>query len=214
MKFHIITIFPDSFKSYFEASILKIAQEKKVFIPVIYNLCDYSVVNTRRIDDRPFWWLPWTIFSPEPLAAAIDSIIEKNWNLEVIYLSPRWKVINPALLEKFARSEKDCILICWHYEGIDQRIIDHYKIKEISIWKYVLTSWELAAMVLIDWIVRLIPWVISDESLKEESFSLGLQGKKEYPQYTRPQEWRWRRVPDELISWDPKKIVAWKKKFL
>ncbi|EKE27662.1 MAG: tRNA (guanine-N(1)-)-methyltransferase [uncultured bacterium (gcode 4)] len=214
MKFHIITIFPESFKSYFETSILRLAQEKGEFQPIIYNLCDYSVVNTRRIDDRPFWWFPWTIFSPEPLSKAVDWIREKYWNLDVIYLSPKWKVITPASLGKFASEWKDQILICWHYEWIDQRVIDYYRIKEISIGRYVLTSWELAAMVLIDWIVRLIPWVISSESLIEESYSKGLWGKKEYPQYTRPQEWKWMKVPDELLSWDPKKIGNWKKKFL
>lgn len=214
MRFHIITIFPDSFKSYFETSILKIAREKGIFEPIIYNLCDYSVVNTRRIDDRPFWWFPWTIFSPEPLGNAIDEIQSRYWKLEIIYLSPRWKVIKAETLEKFACENKDKIIICGHYEWIDDRIIKHYKVKEISIWKYVLTSWELASMVLIDWIVRLIPWVINSESLEEESFSKKLLRKKEYPQYTRPQKWKDISVPSELISWDPKKIKVWKDKYL
>jgi tRNA (guanine37-N1)-methyltransferase len=101
-------------------------------------------------------------------------------------------------------------LICGHYEGIDNRIMDLFDIKEISIWNYVLTSWELAAMVLIDGIVRLIPWVISDKSLEEESFSKKLKWKKEYPQYTRPRLFMWLSVPDELLSWDPKMIEKWK----
>ena len=214
MKFHIITIFPDSFKSYFDTSILKIAGEKGIFEPIIYNLCDYSVVNTRRIDDRPFWGFPWTIFSPEPLAKAIDDIRSRYWKLEIVYLSPKWKTIKAQTLEKFALENKDKILICGHYEWIDDRIIKHYKVREISLWKYVITSWELASMVLIDWIVRMLPWVINKDSLEEESFSEKLLRKKEYPQYTRPQEWKGMSVPAELLSWDPKKIKAWKNKYL
>jgi tRNA (guanine37-N1)-methyltransferase len=214
MKFHIVTIFPDSFNSYFDASILKIAKEKGIFEPIIYNLCDYSVVNTRRIDDRPFWGFPWTIFSPEPLGRVIDDIQEQYWNMEIIYLSPRWELLKAQILENFASENKDKIIICGHYEWIDDRIIKHYNVKEISLGEYVITSWELAAMVLIDWIVRMLPWVINQESLEEESFSEKLLRNKEYPQYTRPQEWRWMSVPEEIVSWDPKKIKLWKNKYL
>jgi tRNA (guanine37-N1)-methyltransferase len=214
MKFHIITIFPKSFTSYFDSSILKRAIEDRAFEPIIYNLCDYSVKNTRRVDDRPFWWFPWTIFSPLPLANAIRDIQDRYWKLDVIYMSPRWKKLNQQMLEKFAKKPKDYIVICGHYEWIDERIIELFNVKEISIWNYILTSWELAAMVLMDWITRLLPWVISSESLEEESFSPGLNRKKEYPQYTRPSEFEGKSVPEELLSWNPKTIKSWKNKFL
>lgn len=211
MKFHIITIFPKTFDSYLNTSILKRAQDKNIFEPIFYNLCDYSDKNTRRVDSRPYWGLPWTIFSPEPLSRVIEEIFEKHWKMEIIFFSPKWKKLKQQICEKFAKSQKDYILICGHYEWIDQRIIDIYKIKEISIGEYVMTSWELAAMVFMDSIIRLIPWVISSESLLEESFSNNLFWKKEYPQYTRPENFKWINVPKELLSWNPNIIEEWKK---
>lgn len=213
MKFHIITIFPSSFDSYLNTSILKRAKDNSQMGVLFYDLADYSEIRTRRVDDKPFWWLPWAIISPLPLSKAIEDIQSKYWKLDIYYLSPRWKILKQQHLEKFAKWAKDCILICGHYEWIDERIIDIYKVKEVSIWEYVLTSWELAAMVLIDWITRLINWVISSESLEEESFSKGINRKKEYPQYTRPREFMWKKVPEELLSWDPKIIKKWKESF-
>ena len=213
-KIHIITMFPDSFSSYLNTSILKIAREKWIFEPVFYNLCDFSVKNTRRVDDRPYGWFPWTIISAEPLYKVITHIEEKCGKLDKIYLSPRWKILRQQTLEKLAKNKKDLILICGHYEWIDARIIEIFNIKEISVWNYVLTSGELAAMVLIDWMVRLLPEVISERSLEEESFSKKLNRKKEYPQYTRPEEFLWHKVPEELLSWNPKTIEKWKKNFI
>lgn len=211
MKIHIITMFPNSFLSYLETSILKIAQEKLIFEPIFYNLCDFSVKNTRRVDSRPYGWLPWTIISIEPLYKAISFIEEKYWNIDKIYLGPRWKTLKQQTLEKLAKNKKDLILICGHYEWIDARIIEIFNIKEISLWDYVLTSWEIAAMVLIDWIVRLLPWAISEGSLEEESFSKKLWRKKEYPQYSRPENFLWFKVPKQLLSWNPAEIEKWKK---
>lgn len=212
MVFHIITIFPNSFLSYFSSSIMKRAQEKWEFRYVLYDLSDFSLKRTRRVDDKPFWWMPWRIISPEPLYSAIDSIVWNNKeDFEIIYLSPRWDKLTQGTLEKFAKNPKDHILICGHYEWIDERIIEIFGIQQISIWDYVLTSWELACMVFIDWIVRLLPWVISEESLIEESFSDALNWLKEYPQYTRPANFKWKMVPEELLSWDPKLIKNWKK---
>lgn len=213
MKIHILTLFPESFESYFKSSIIKIAIDKGLFEPIFYNICDFSVKNTRRVDSRPYGWWAGTLISIEPLYKAISHIENKFWVLKKIYLTPRWETLNQAKLEKFAKSEKDIILICGHYEWIDERIKDIFEIEEISIWKYVLTSWELASMVFIDWIIRLLPWVISDKSLVEESYSKSLKGKKEYPQYTRPEEFMWHKVPEELLSWNPKIIQKWKEKF-
>lgn len=193
------------------SSILKNAASKWLLEIDFYDLADYSSVKTRRVDDKPFGWLPGAIISPEPLAKAIDSIQEKHWKMDIIFLSPKWKRLKQNLLEKFAKSEKDYILICGHYEWIDERIIELYNIKEVSIWDYILTSWELASMVFIDWITRLLPWVITSQSLEEETFSKKLWRKKEYPQYTRPREFMWKKVPDELLSGNQKLIEKWKK---
>lgn len=214
MKFHIITIFPDSFNSYLNTSILKRAIENKNIEIIFYDIADFSKLKTRRVDDKPFWWFPWAIISPEPLSKAIEKIFGIHWKLDIYLLSPRWRKIRQSVLENFAKKLKDCILICGHYEWIDQRIIDIYWVKEVSIWDYILTSWELAAMVLIDWITRLIPWVISKESLEEESFSKNINRRKEYPQYTRPREFMWKNVPEELLSGDPKIIKKWKETFI
>lgn len=214
MKFHIITIFPDAFKSYINSSIIKRAQERNIIEILFYDLWDYSSNKTRRVDDKPFWWFVGAIISPEPLAKAIKSIQAQFGKLDIIYLSPRWTRLKQQKLEKLSEKNKDLILICWHYEWIDERIIKLFKIKEVSVWDYILTSWELWAMILLDGITRLLPWVISPESLIEESFSQGLNRKKEYPQYTRPREFMWERVPEELLSGDPKIINNWKKRFL
>lgn len=211
MKFHIITIFPKSFDSYINCSILKRTIDNWIIWLEFYDLADYSELKTRRVDDKPFGWLPWALISPKPLAKALNHILENNTGLEIIYLSPRWEKLQQSNLEKYAKSEKDYILICGHYEWIDQRIIEIYDIKEVSIWDYILTSWELASMVLIDWISRLIPGAISDISLEEESFSDKISWKKEYPQYTRPRVFMWKEVPIELLSWSPKIIEQWKK---
>lgn len=214
MKFHIITIFPDAFKSYTDSSIIRRAQEKWLIEIIFYDLWNYSSNKTRRVDDKPFWWFAGAIISPEPLAKAIKYIQDKFGKLDILYLSPKWTRLKQPKLEKLANKNKDLIFICWHYEWIDERIIELFNIKEISVGDYILTSWELWAMILLDWITRLLPWVISPESLLEESFSPWLDRKKEYPQYTRPREFMWKKVPEELLSWDPKIINKWKNKFL
>lgn len=212
MIFHIVSIFPDSFKSYFSSSIMKNARAKWLFDYKIYNICDYSVKNTRRVDDRPYWWFPWTIISIEPLYKAISDIISTYWKMDIIYLWPRGKKYTQLKAEKFAKKAKDLILICGHYEGIDERIIEMLNVETLSLWDYILTSWELASMVFMDSIVRLLPWSINKKSLIEESFSKWLWRKKEYPQYSRPEDFKWYKAPTELLSWNPKIINIWKNK--
>ncbi len=210
MKFHIITIFPESFTSYFETSMMRKWQQDGLFSLEMYKLNDFSDKNFKQVDDKAYG-MHGQVISPEPLAKAIEHVFETVWKkIPVYYMSPRWDTLHQERVEEFAQVP-ECLIICWHYEWIDQRIIDTYVDSQISIWDYVLTSWELAAMVLIDSIVRHIPWVLGNpESLIEESFSSKLGRQKEYPLYTRPQDFRGKKVPDILTSGNHEAIEKWK----
>lgn len=212
MKFHILTIFPEAFESYFSSSIIWNALEKRIFEVEFYKLNDFSKKKFKHIDDKAYW-MHGQVISPEPLADALDFIIDRVWKkIPVIYLTPSWKLLQQEIVEEYYKDLWDeVIIICWHYEWIDQRIRDIYVTHEISIGEYVLSSWELSAMVFIDSFVRNIPDVLwNSESLEEESFSKKLHRKKEYPVYTRPSEFRWLKVPDVLTSWNHKEIEKWK----
>lgn len=216
MIFHIITLFPEALRPYLDTSIMGRAQEGGFVKFELHNLADYSVKNTRRSDSRPYGGFPGTILAPEPLYNLITQIEEKaGKQIQKVFLTPRGRMLRQEILENFStREDRDLIIICGHYEGIDQRIIELFNIEEISIGAYVLSSGELASLVFIDGIVRLLPGVISSESLQEESYSPALEGKREYPHYTRPEVFQGLSVPEELISGDHKRIEAWKKKNL
>lgn len=212
MKIHIITIFPESFESYFSTSILKKAVEKKLFQPIFYKLNDFSSLPTKRVDEKAYW-MHWQVLSPIPLSKAINHVFDKVWKkIKVIFLTPSWDLLNQQKVEKYYQDLwEDFIIICGHYEWIDQRIIQKYVDYEISIWEYVISSWELSSMVFIDTLVRHIPWVLWNEtSLVEDSFSEKLNRQKEYPVYTRPEIFEWLEVPKILLSWNHKEIQKWK----
>jgi len=213
MKFHIITIFPESFDCFFKTSIIWRANKKWLFDFEIYKLNDFSNNKTKRVDDKAYW-MHGQVISPEPLDKAINYIFDKVWKkIPVYYMSPKWEILTQVRVEKFYKKLKnnEFIIICWHYEWIDKRIIDLYVTQEISIWKYVLSSWELATQVFLDALIRHIPWVLGNsQSLQEDSFSKKLYRKKEYPVYTKPKEFRWLKVPDLLLSGNHKKIEDWK----
>jgi len=213
MKVHIITIFPESFDSYFSSSIIWNAINKWLFKPIFYKLNDFSSLPTKRVDDKAYW-MHWQVISPKPLSKVIEFIFENVWKkLPVIYLTPKWSLLNQEKVENYYKQLKEeFIIICWHYEWIDQRIIDLYVDYEISIWEYILSSWELASMVFLDSLIRQIPEVLwNNLSLEEDSFSLKLNRQKEYPVYTRPKEFKNMKVPDILISWNHIEIEKWKK---
>jgi tRNA (guanine37-N1)-methyltransferase len=213
MKIHIISIFPESFESYFSSSIIWRAREKWFFELELYKLNDYSSDNFKRVDNKAYW-MHGQVISPEPLSKALDFIFDKVWKkIPVIYMSPSWSLLTQEKVEKYYDLFwAEFIIICWHYEWIDQRIIDLYVDYKISIWEYVLSSWELAASVLIDSLLRHEPWVLWNiESLEEDSFSKKLGRQKEYPVYTRPENFKWKKVPDILLSWNHKEIENWKK---
>ena len=210
MYVHILSLFPESMKWYLESSIMKRAQEKGLFRYIIHNLTDWTVRSTRRVDDRPYGGWAGTILTIEPLSLALRELKEEYGDMHILYLSPRGATLTQNKIETYALSQKQYCIICGHYEGIDERIFDLFSVEEISIGEYVLSSGELASLVWIDSVVRLLPWVLSEDSLKEESFSPRLEGKKEYPQYSRPENFAWIFVPSILLSGDQKKIQAWK----
>lgn len=216
MKIHIITIFPESFESYFSSSILKRAIENEKITIYFYKLNDFSTNNFKRVDSKAYG-MHGQVLSPEPLSKAIEFIFSKiETKVPVVYMSPSWDLLNQEKLENYyEKLWEEFIIICGHYEWIDQRIIDLYVDYTISIWEYVLTSWELAACVFVDSLSRNIPWVLwNNLSLEEESFSKKFDRQKEYPVYTRPEVFMWKKVPDILLSGDHKKIEEWKLKNL
>ena len=215
MKIHIITIFPESFESYFNSSIIWRAKEKWLFELELYKLNDFSLKKFKHIDDKAYG-MHWQVISVEPLSKAIDYIYEKtNKKLRVLYMTPNGELLKQEKVEKYYEDLDEFIIICGHYEWIDERIIELYNIEKVSIWEYVLSSWELAASIFIDTLVRHIPWVLwNAQSLEEDSFSIKFGRQKEYPVYTRPEEFMWKKVPEVLLSWNHIEIEKWKQKNL
>lgn len=206
MKIDILTLFPEFFSSLINWSIIGRAyEENKVAINSI-NIRDFFQNKHKKVDDYPFGGGSGMVMKPEPIFDAINSV--KNENSRIIYLSPQGRKFNQGLANELSK-EKHLVLLCGHYEGIDNRIIDHYVDEEISIGDFVLTGGEIPAMIIIDAVVRLLPGVLrSDESFIEESHYNGLL---EYPQYTRPREFNGYSVPDILLSGNHQKIEAWRK---
>ncbi|MGE5197815.1 MAG: tRNA (guanosine(37)-N1)-methyltransferase TrmD [Deltaproteobacteria bacterium] len=212
MLIDIITIFPKMFAPILNESIIKRAQDKGRVKIAIHNLRDYTLDRHRKVDDRPFGGGSGMVMSAEPIFRAVEHIKNskrKTKNSKVILLSPQGKKLDQRLAKQIART-KHLILICGHYEGIDERVRGHLVDEEISIGDYVLTGGELPAMVLVDCVARLVPGVLGDKnSLNFESFEGNLL---EYPQYTRPANFRGLAVPSILLSGDHNKIESWRKK--
>jgi len=207
IRFDIITIFPAVFEPVFNESIIKRAKEKKKVQIRVHDLRTYSRDKHKKVDDRPFGGGPGMVMTPQPLFDAVKRIKGRR-KAKVLLMCPG----GTPLTQKKARSlaqERNLILICGHYEGVDERVRSKFADEEISIGDYVLTGGELPAMVLIDAIIRLIPGVLGDKnSLNFESFEGNLL---EYPHYTRPAIFRKMDVPEVLLSGDHHKIEAWRR---
>lgn len=210
MRFHIMTLFPEIFNSYMNESIMKRAVEKGIIEICIYNIRDFSNNKHKKVDDYPFGGGAGMVMTPQPIYDTYKHIVD-TYNIEkprVIYLTPKGNTYNQTIATNMSKLD-DVILLCGHYEGIDQRIIDLIVTDEISIGDYVLTGGELPALILIDSISRLIPGVLGqEESFEDESFSNDLL---EYPHYTRPREFMGLKVPDVLLSGNHKNIDKWRK---
>ena len=209
MRIDIITIFPEMFSCVLDESIIKRAQKKGRVKLFVHNLRDYSLEKHRKVDDRPFGGGSGMLMQAEPIFRAVEAIKKKiKGKAKVILLCPQGKTFNQSKAKALS-SCGNLILICGHYEGIDERVRQYLADEEISIGDYVLTGGELAAMVLVDSIVRLIPGVLGDKnSLNFESLEGNLL---EYPQYTRPSKFRKWPVPEVLISGDHDRIAGWRK---
>lgn len=204
MKFDVLTLFPEMFEP-LKQSIIKRAVEKNLIDINLINIRDFSEDKHNKVDDTPYGGGAGMLMKPDVVDRAYNSI--KSENAKVIYLTPQGKRLNQRIVRDLSKQEH-LILLCGHYEGIDQRVLDKIVDEEISIGDYVLTGGELPAMVLIDSVSRYVDGVLSDESTDEESFSNGLL---EYPQYTRPEIFDNVKVPDVLISGHHENIRKWRR---
>jgi len=210
MKFDVLTLFPEVINAVLKESIIGRAQEKGILEINAINIRDFSKNKHKKTDDYPYGGGGGMIMTAQPIFDAYLSIVKDlDYKPKVIYLSPQGRVLTQEVVKELSR-EKHLVLLCGHYEGIDERIIEEIVDEEVSIGDYVLTGGELPAMVLIDSVSRLIPGVLStEESYSDESHYNGLL---EYPQYTRPVEFNGRRVPDILLSGHHANITRWRRK--
>ncbi len=205
MKFNVLTLFPEMFEPIKE-SILKRAQENNLIEINLINIRDFSKNKHKKVDDYPYGGGAGMLIRPDVVYDAYQSIENKD-TAKVIYLSPQGKVLTQNKVKELSKQE-NLILLCGHYEGIDERVLEEIVDEEISIGDYVLTGGEIPAMVLIDSVSRYVEGVINAESTNEESFSNGLL---EYPQYTRPEVFLNKKVPDVLLSGHHSNIENWRK---
>lgn len=207
MRIDIITLFPNFFEQTLNYSILKIAQEKKIVDIQIHNLRDYSENKQKSVDDYQFGGGAGMVINIQPIYNCINFLKKSRDYDEIIYLTPDGTKLNQSLCNNLSL-QKNIILLCGHYKGIDHRVRDHLITKEISVGDYVLTGGELASCILVDAIVRLIPGVISDEtSALSDSFQDDLLTP---PIYTRPSEFNGWKVPEILLSGNKKEIEKWR----
>lgn len=212
MRFIVLTLFKGMFDAFVSTSIIKRAIDKNIVSVDILDIRDFTKDKHKRVDFPPYGGGNGMIMSAQPLGDAIDYAIDSlekyKKKIKIIYMSPRGKVLNYNISKELSQNDYNYIIICGHYEGIDERIIEEYNVEEISIGDYVLTGGELACQVLMDSIIRLLPGVITEGSLLEESHTNGLL---EYPQYTKPYEFKGRKVPDILLSGHHKMIADYRK---
>lgn len=204
MKFDVLTLFPEMFEP-LKTSVIGKAIEKKLIDINLVNIRDFSEDKHKKVDDTPYGGGAGMVMKPDVVYRAYQSVRSKE--AKVIYMSPQGKTLNQQMVENL-KNESHLIILCGHYEGIDQRVLDKIVDEEISIGDYVLTGGEIPAMVLIDSVSRFVEGVLKQESIQEESFSNGLL---EYPQYTRPEIFEGTSVPEILLSGHHENIERWRK---
>lgn len=207
MKVRIFTSLPEVYPGILGAGVIGRACVDKKWDLQVVNLYDYGLGKRKNIDDYSYGGGAGMIIAAPVIGDALEDVLNDPYGQEIIYLSPRGQVFDSVMAGDFSRKE-ELNLICGRFEGIDQRVIDEYQVKEVSVGKFVLATGDVAAMVLLEASLRLIDGVLGggNESLKEESFSGELQDQGEYDQFTRPKVWKNRQVPEVLLSGDHSKV--------
>ena len=209
MKIAVLTIFPEMLSSVLSASILGRAQAEGLLQVEAVDIRRYSDRKHKNTDDYPFGGGAGMVMLAQPIVDAVEDMRKQGYTGKCLYMSPRGKTLTQQTVKRIAEGEDGLIILCGHYEGVDQRAIDLVVDEEISVGDYVLTGGELPALTLIDAVARHLPGVLgSDESARDESFAGGLL---EYPQYTRPREFRGLQVPGVLLNGNHAEIEAWRK---
>lgn len=208
-KVTILTLFPEMFPGPLGYSLVGKALEKSLWQLQVVDIRDFAEDKHQTVDDTSFGGGPGMVLRPDVVDKALKSVMEKG-KARLIHLTPRGRVFHQAFAREMAASSLPLVFLCGRYEGIDQRVLDAWNAEDVSLGDFILTGGELAALTVLDTVLRLIPGVIGDEaSLEDESFSKGLL---EYPHYTRPRLWEERAVPDVLLSGHHEKIAAWRLK--
>lgn len=209
VRFDILSIFPEMFEGPLSSSLIQKALDRKIINICVHDIRRYATDKHRMTDDYPYGGGGGMVMKVEPVARALDDIVPSECDCQVILMTPQGETFSQKIAEELARCDR-IVIICGHYEGIDERIREHLIDREISIGDYVLTGGELPSMILVDAVSRLVPDVLgNDESALFDTFATGLL---EHPQYTRPREYRAWTVPEVLVSGDHKKIDHWRRK--
>jgi len=210
VKIHVLTIFPEIFSGFLSESIIKIAQEKSLLEIVLSDFREFAADKHRSVDDSPYGGGPGMLLMPDPVVKSAEAILEQcAQRPRIILLTPQGRRLDQKLARELSR-ENHLLLICGRYEGFDARIAKILQVEEISIGDYVLSGGEVPAMAVIEAVARLIPGVVGDpESPITESFT---ENRLEYPQYTRPADYRGEKVPDVLLSGNHAEIKKWREK--
>lgn len=211
MKFDILTLFPEMFEAVLGTSVIGKAVDRGIIELNFVQIRDFAFNKHRQVDDCPYGGGTGMVMQAEPIYLAYKSVTEGlDYKPHTIYMSPQGRTLTQTAAKRMAKKYGHVVILCGHYEGVDRRVLDEIVDEEISIGDFVLTGGEIPAMALIDAVSRMIPGVLkSEESFSEESHFAGLL---EYPQYTRPEEWHGRKVPEILLSGHHKNIAAWKRK--
>ena len=210
MRIDVLTLFPGIFDGYLSQSLLKKAIDAKLVDVQLHDIRQWSKDKHRKVDDRPFGGGPGMILQVEPVVECVEAVQQMAVAGRLVVLSPRGRTLTQQIVEELAAQPR-LLLLCGRYEGFDQRIFDILQPDEISLGDYILNGGEAAAIVVIDAVIRLIPGVLGDDaSSTHDSFSAGNR-LLEFPQYSRPREYRGHAVPDVLLSGDHEQIARWRK---